>query len=473
MAIVTTDDKNYKDIAEAIRGKTGKTDLLLPSQMANEINGITGGGDDEYAALRWKRPSTWIPLPNRDDTKDEIFMVMSVPDEGSFYAFTTNTPFTVSWGDTENTTQSFQANEIAKFEFTVDNVSDIYFDEITEERQSLIKVQADKGKLTQISFAQDDTEHPNYNKNLIEVVLHLQSFTLLDKINSNTKLISLEIYGEIQVKYNNLRYVLNGLNNIENLVLQKTSNITEFPDFPDWNLKFIELDVASRTRFLSFANCKQLACIILKNLKGGYIVENCPNLIIYTPVTLSENGTVLGDNFVGYYRGSCGINKLIFENTENGYISRFIETFRGNTNIRYVMYAKLINTTGGRVFDGCNNLEICKLTGSVNDGSRFFYGCTKLKEFGLLDFSECTNLNDTFTDCKSLKKVNIVPNSIKVSVSFKNCTSFTVEELNRIFTECLADLTGQNPQTITITGAGGASECDVTIAQSKNWTVVR
>ena len=60
-----------------------------------------------------------------------------------------------------------------------------------------------------------------------------------------------------------------------------------------------------------------------------------------------------------------------------------------------------------------------------------------------------------------------------MSVSFKNCTSFTVEELNRIFTECLADLTGQNPQTITITGAGGASECDVTIAQSKNWTVVR
>ena len=45
MGIVTTDDKNYKDIAEAIRGKTGKTDLLLPSEMAGEISSITSGGE--------------------------------------------------------------------------------------------------------------------------------------------------------------------------------------------------------------------------------------------------------------------------------------------------------------------------------------------------------------------------------------------------------------------------------------------
>lgn len=38
MANVLVEENTLKDIADAIRSKTGKTDLLLPSQMAAEIN---------------------------------------------------------------------------------------------------------------------------------------------------------------------------------------------------------------------------------------------------------------------------------------------------------------------------------------------------------------------------------------------------------------------------------------------------
>ena len=44
--IVTTDDTNYKNIANAIRSKTGKTDKILPSSMPSEIESIQSGGSD-------------------------------------------------------------------------------------------------------------------------------------------------------------------------------------------------------------------------------------------------------------------------------------------------------------------------------------------------------------------------------------------------------------------------------------------
>ena len=45
MAIVTTDNAHYRDIAAAIREKAGGTALYKPAEMAEAIRGIqTGGG---------------------------------------------------------------------------------------------------------------------------------------------------------------------------------------------------------------------------------------------------------------------------------------------------------------------------------------------------------------------------------------------------------------------------------------------
>lgn len=44
MGVVITDDKNYKDIANAIRSKSGTTGQLKPSQMASAIDAIDTGG---------------------------------------------------------------------------------------------------------------------------------------------------------------------------------------------------------------------------------------------------------------------------------------------------------------------------------------------------------------------------------------------------------------------------------------------
>lgn len=58
----------FKDIADAIRNKTGSTDTLTPPQMANVINSIPSGGGTLYAwgIVEWDNvmfySSSSIPL---------------------------------------------------------------------------------------------------------------------------------------------------------------------------------------------------------------------------------------------------------------------------------------------------------------------------------------------------------------------------------------------------------------------------
>lgn len=53
MANVLIEENTLSAIGNAIRAKTGKTDLILPSDMATEIAKITGGGGDS-SELYWK-----------------------------------------------------------------------------------------------------------------------------------------------------------------------------------------------------------------------------------------------------------------------------------------------------------------------------------------------------------------------------------------------------------------------------------
>lgn len=44
MALILTDDQNYKDIAAAIREKNGSTTTYAPSEMAAAVEGLSGSG---------------------------------------------------------------------------------------------------------------------------------------------------------------------------------------------------------------------------------------------------------------------------------------------------------------------------------------------------------------------------------------------------------------------------------------------
>ena len=44
MALILTDDQNYKDIAAAIREKNGSTTTYAPGEMAAAVEGLSGSG---------------------------------------------------------------------------------------------------------------------------------------------------------------------------------------------------------------------------------------------------------------------------------------------------------------------------------------------------------------------------------------------------------------------------------------------
>lgn len=53
MAIITTDSKNYTDIAAAIRSKNGLETQYKPSEMAAAISAIVAGGGTDNLDMSW------------------------------------------------------------------------------------------------------------------------------------------------------------------------------------------------------------------------------------------------------------------------------------------------------------------------------------------------------------------------------------------------------------------------------------
>lgn len=105
MAIITTDSKNYADIAAAIRAKSGSTAKYKPNEMAAAISAIEGGGSsggsgDLYPktledARNLKvptaeeiytqyRPKEWPVLPD-PDVNQEIYLCRTIEVSGMYY----------------------------------------------------------------------------------------------------------------------------------------------------------------------------------------------------------------------------------------------------------------------------------------------------------------------------------------------------------------------------------------------------
>lgn len=68
--LIITNDKNYKDIADAIRQKSGGSDLYSPSDMAEAITNIPGGGD--HSQLTNRDAANQHPISSITGLSDEL-----------------------------------------------------------------------------------------------------------------------------------------------------------------------------------------------------------------------------------------------------------------------------------------------------------------------------------------------------------------------------------------------------------------
>lgn len=149
------------------------------------------------------------------------------------------------------------------------------------------------------------------------------------------------------------------------------------------------------------------------------------------------------------------------------------------------------------MFYGCSSLESVPLfdTSNVTHMNNMFEECSSLESVPLFDTSNVTNISSMFRDCSSLVEVELTDCSkVTISSGMFGTTSASsqatsLERLilpgmtigfNLINTQlsatALNDLfhslgTASGSQTINITGAPGAAECDRSIATNKGWTI--
>lgn len=524
MGIVTTDDKNYKDIAEAIRGKTGKTDLLLPSEMAGEISNITSGGE-AIENEQYIRPTEWLPLPQREETKDQIFILVAIYEDTNLpITINTASKCAVSWGDINNTVVTGTANE---FTFTWDSVNPDSLFDLWGYRQSLIKIECDKDLLTNLNVTSD--------LDIKEFIIYANNPKLFIDGKCLVNIESYELYFRNEVLNPALppfgRNFAGRATYLKNIVLNnvvKNSGYwTFFPYQKEYGsllnepkVKFTETVTDFRTYLSSQKRIKVLGDYILPNVdraEGAF--SNMNSLIKIGKVQFGNNvnmsslfancvslkeienvDTSTASTMNGFASGCTSLRKMkisvktttdimslatnckslteikiLDDENRNGDINCY-NAFASCESLENISFNPLIANNVRSLFNLCSSLKYIKNANFANatQADNLFSNCKSLKVVKNLNLEKSTNNSNAFFRCNNLKIITFAKNEcIKASINFNECTNLSSEMLNYVFETGLADLTGETAQTITITGAGGASECDVSIAQSKNWTVVR
>ncbi len=140
-----------------------------------------------------------------------------------------------------------------------------------------------------------------------------------------------------------------------------------------------------------------------------------------------------------------------------------LETIEGSINCNS-------QTNISNMCHGCKKLKSVRLdnTEKVENFYNAFRYCQALTDISILDFSSCANAGQCFQVCGLLANVEIVPQTIKVSISFGDSPLLTVESKQSVF-DGLATVT--TAQTLTLNANAKILQSQVDTANAKGWTV--
>ena len=185
-----------------------------------------------------------------------------------------------------------------------------------------------------------------------------------------------------------------------------------------------------------------------------------------------EPGQLTSTSYMFQYGWSQFLTSVELFDTSN--VTKMDYMFRGCSSLESVPLFDTSNVTTMRnMFNGCSSLESVPLfdTSNVTDMRDMFQYCSSLVEVELTDCSKVTNATTMFgtlatsTQATSLERL-ILPGMTR-GFNLIN-TNMGASALNDFF-HSLGTASGS--QTIDITGAPGAAECDKSIATTKGWTI--
>lgn len=150
------------------------------------------------------------------------------------------------------------------------------------------------------------------------------------------------------------------------------------------------------------------------------------------------------------FHGATGLKKLTVKGNTAGNSINFTYAFR------------------------CETVEIIDLSGFnviFSISTYTFNGASALKEIkGMLDFSNCTAMNQTFGKCTALEEVRLKENSLSVSTSFAQSPLLSATSIQSII-DGLA--TVETAQTLTLHSDIVLTDEQKAIITSKGWTLAQ
>lgn len=251
-------------------------------------------------------------------------------------------------------------------------------------------------------------------------------------------------------KITNMKGMFDGCSNLLNIPKYNTLNVTNM------QLMFKECRSIETIPFLDTSK--------LINMDGMFYfctqLKSIPSLNTSNAVSMSSM----------FY--SCSSLKDV-PNLNTSSVTSMKSMFGQCSSLKTIPQLNTTNVTNmSSMFQYCNSLvSVSQLnTSNVVDMEGMFKQCTKLETIPLLDTSKVNNMNNTFDRCNSLKNISFVPNSINVSIGFRDSFVLTKESI-------LSILNGLNDSAIgailTLSSASKAllSDDEFKIATDKGWTI--
>ena len=505
MAKYVIEDTTLTNIADSIRSKTGKSDMLLPSQMPTEIQNISGGGgsDTGYepnADMKWAKQVciddvqegfTYKVLEMISD--EYVYHDIVVPSGGAVKTsdgayYTANTKHTWS-GENDREPEYYQNIKlrwiITYYSSQTTSTLNLYDDVIYAVIDGLNHSNIPFGEhysLEYFEYINNGRYTGTKFSSMFGKCYNLQSIPELDTSNSR-----------------DLGGMFNYCYSLKTIPKLNTSNGTSFTNMFNYciSLESIpELDTSKGTLFSGMFNyCYTLESIPELDTSNGTTFANMFNYC-YSLKTIPKLNTSKGTSFSSMFRNCYTLETIPELDTSNS--NNFGNMFNNCYSLKTIPKLDTSNgITFSNMFNYCRsleripNLDVSKGTGFIY---MFFY-CESLKTIPRLNTSKGTSFAAMFDYCDSLQTITELDFSsassigtftnsdsklefikflnIKKSMNLSSSTKFSRETLVNNVLNNLVDLTGQTAQTLTLgsTNLSKLTDEDKLIATSKNWVI--
>ena len=461
--------------------------------LANTIDSIQAGGGGGY-----QRPSDWLTIPTLDTTKDEIYILNGVIDDGTnMIFFKISGTGAIDWGD-GSTPETFTSANQATFSHHY-NYADINSNTWTNHnmsRQVLVHISGSRGAITYFSLAVDysytnadgvTVDYDSYGdgcNGIYEVKADVNSANLFVSKGNGLckKMEAFDWKGTIPFNNNNGDSTFVGCYSLQSIPNLDTSKFRKMNSAFNkcYSLEIApEIDTSDvrNTMDNMFAYCYSLKSVPLYDTSQVQIMSSmfkeCKSL--KNIPKFDTNKVYLMDSMFYECRSLETVPKL---NTK--IVTNMNAMFYNCSTLRAIpeLDTRVCNNMSG-MFYYCYSLQdVPQLnTSNITEMGSMFSGCRSLEKIPELDASKVTSINNMFNQCyllQSVKLYNLNPTySSTMIVKLSDCTSLTKQALVDFFNSIATNVNSYS-RTIQLGGTiqGYLANCYVKDSGSYYTTIL-